>query len=35
MESSNIVDTYTGVQYTYILYSKKLKKYLYLYSNTL
>jgi len=32
MVSSNIIGTYTSVQYTYILYSIKLKKYLYLVS---
>jgi hypothetical protein len=26
MESSNIIGTYTGIQYTYKLYSIKLKK---------
>jgi hypothetical protein len=26
MENSNIIGTYTGVQYTYTLYSIKLKK---------
>jgi hypothetical protein len=35
MENSNMIGTYTGVQYTYTLYSIKLKKYLDLYSNTL